>query len=419
MSTPPESPVETLRRVRFPVSGMSCQACAASVQKLLGSVPGVEHAEVHFGARAAELEIDASRTEESALRAALSGTGYGMPAGALAGRELAEDVAYSERQEALDRNQELSSLAVAVTCLAAVLVAGWRAMPTWVSVALAAPAVVLAGRGILTSGWRAALRRAPDMDTLVGMGVLSAWLAGLGGALAPALFGSAAHHVHAALMILAFVLFGRWLEGRARSRANEAVRALLDLAPPTAIVLRGGEEREVPLGEVQTGNLVIVRPGSRIPVDGEVLDGASTVDESMLTGESFPIERGPGERVHAGTLNGRGALSVKVTGVGADSALGRITEAVHRAQASGAPIQRLADRISGVFVPVVLGLAALTFAIWLTAAGLAPAISHTVAVLVIACPCALGLATPTAMVVAGGRGAREGLLLRNASAVEH
>jgi len=405
--------------VRFPVSGMHCQGCAASVKRLLEGVEGVAAAEVSYGTATAELEVDPALAREEALRAALASGGFSLPEGALSGRGVARDVEYREAEEAERRRSEGRAFVVAAASLAALLTARVAGAPAALGPLLAAPAVLIAGRELLVRGFRALLRGAPDMDTLVGLGAASAWVAGLAGVLAPETLGATAHHVHAAPMILAFVLLGRWLEGRARSAAGRAVRALLDLAPPRARVLRAGEEVEVPLSEVEPGQLVLVRPGERIPVDGDVLSGESDLDESMLTGEPFPVERGPGERVHAGTLNGVGALSLRATGVGADTALGRITQAVHRAQSSRAPIQNLADRVSGVFVPLVLALAAATCVGWWAVDGVPAAITHALAVLVIACPCALGLATPTAVVVAGGRGAREGLLVKDAAALEH
>lgn len=414
---PAPNPVSTARTVRFPVAGMHCQACANSVQKLLRTVPGVEEADVYYAAQTAEARLAPDVTEQ-ALRVALTRGGYDLPAGALDGRSLEQDIAYREEREVEERSDEARRLLIAAACLAAVWGARLLDAPLDLDPLLAAPAVMIAGKKILARGARGLRRGAPDMDALVGLGVLTAWLAGAAGAFAPALIGEASHHVHAAVMILTFVLLGRWLEGRARSRANRAVRALLDLAPPTARIIRGNEEVEVLLSEVRRDQRVVVRPGERVPVDGLIVEGHTSLDESMLTGEPFPVERAAGEEVRAGTLNGNGAVTIRATGVGSDTVLGRIATAVHSAQASRAPVQRMADRISAVFVPIVLGIAAATFAGWSIFAGIPAGISHAVAVLVIACPCALGLATPTAVVVACGRGAREGILVKDAAAIE-
>ncbi|MFT4538689.1 MAG: Cu+-exporting ATPase [Planctomycetota bacterium] len=408
------------RMVEFPVSGMSCQACAAAVEQALTSVAGVADVEVQFGSRSARIRVD-EIVEESSLRTALSARGYGMPDGALRGRSIAEDVAYSEQEEAREQRTLALSFGVALlfTILTLLLNSTDGRGGSQLAVVTAALVLFGSGRSILVSGMRAVRHRSPDMNTLVGMGALVAWLAGAIGAFATDALGSAGGHVNAAVMIFTFVLLGRWLEGRARSRAGSAVRELLNLAPPTATVMRRGEEVEIPLAEVQPGSMVVIKPGESVPVDGEVMTGQSSLDEALLTGESQPAERGPGDRVHAGTINGGGALRVRVTGVGADSALGRITRAVHRAQASRAPIQKLADQVSRVFVPAVLAIAALTFVIWIIATGeLRPAVEHMVSVLVIACPCALGLATPTAIMVGTGRGAREGVLIQGAAALE-
>lgn len=402
----------------FPVSGMHCQGCAGAVERLLLEVEGVASAQVSYGTGMAQLDLDGTPTQE-ALAASLARGGYRLPEGALGARRIADDVAFREEEMGARRRQEGRAALGAGSSLAALLILRLAGGPPSIEPLLAAPAIFTAGGPLLLRGGRALVRRAPDMDSLVGMGALTAWTAGTLGTFLPSWFGAAAHHLHAGVMILTFVLFGRWLEGGARARASEAVRALLDLSPPTATILRGAEEVEVPLSEVQANQRVVVRPGERVPVDGTVVEGRSSLDESTLTGEPFPLERGPGERVHAGTLNLEGALTVRASSVGSETALGRIAAAVHQAQSTRAPIQAVADRVSGVFVPVVLGLAAAAFVGWWIAGDLSQAIGHAVSVLVIACPCALGLATPTAIVVAGGRGAREGLLVRNAAAIEN
>ncbi len=406
--------------LRLPVTGMSCQACAHAVERAIRSVDGVRRAEVNFGSRTATIERDPELATGRAIRTSIERAGYGVPADAGEGaRSLRADLDFAERAEVSDRRRGAREAALAVVLgVPAAVAVGLEEPGPW-PLLLATPVVFVAGWRILTSGWRAARHLAPDMNTLVALGAVSAWLSAAAAPLAPEVFGHGVHAFRAAAMIVAFVLIGRWLEGRARARAGGAVRALLELAPPGARVFRAGRELEVPLAEVKRGNLVLVRPGERLPVDGTVLDGRSTLDESMLTGESFPVEVGPGDRVHAGTLNGLGALSVQAERIGADSAVGRIAEAVHMAQGSRAPVQRLADRISAVFVPLVLAVAVASAAGWLASgAGWSVALAHVVSVLVIACPCALGLATPTAVMVATGRGARDGALIRKAAAIE-
>ncbi len=413
------TPGHAAPELTFPIAGMTCQACANSAEKALLDIAGVESATVNFGSRTATLLHAGPAPAHAQLAATLGELGFSLPAEGGLGAGVERDTAFAQAQETAERRAQARSFAIAAASTVATLGAGLLDAPAGSDVLLAAPAVLIAGRSILTQGLRAARHRAPDMNTLVGLGALVAWGSALGAILAPEVFGSSGGHARAATMILSFVLLGRLLEGRARSRAGDAVRALLDLAPPLARILRLGEEVEVPLHEVKPGNLVLVRPGERIPVDGTVFQGSSSVDESMLTGESFPVTKDPGERLWAGTLNGTGALSMKATGIGAATALGRIAEAVHHAQGTRPPIQRLADRVSAVFVPAVLACAAATLGAWLLAgAAAADALGYAVSVLVIACPCALGLATPTAVMVAAGRGAREGLLTRDAAALE-
>jgi Cu+-exporting ATPase len=257
------------------------------------------------------------------------------------------------------------------------------------------------------------------MHTLVALGTSAAWLSALAGAFVPGAHAHGGMHASDASIVLGFVLLGRWLEARLRARAGDALRALLALSPPRARVLRRGLEQEVALEELRAGSLVVVRPGERVPVDGTILEGRAQLDESHWTGESFPVERGPGDALRAGSLALDGALTLSATAVGAGSSLGRMAEAVRRAQGSRADIQRLADRVSAVFVPLVLGIALASLGGWLIAgADWSRAAGHAIAVLVIACPCALGLATPMAIVAATGRAAKEGLLVRDAQVFE-
>lgn len=409
------------RALQVPISGMTCQACASKVERILEGQAGIEHAQVNFGARTATLTLspeEEAALDEKQLGAELAQAGFGIPEGPLGSGSLEEDVTFSEDAARRDLRSHRIGFLAAAAGTGVLFLLHLRHVHGLVPALVAAPVVFGAGRDILARGWRAARTGAPDMNTLVGLGTLVAWSAGLLGALLPEWFGDAGEHIHAATMITAFVLLGRWMEARARSKAGDAVRALLELTPDTARVMRMGEEVEVPLGELRVGQLVLVRPGERVPVDGTIMSGETSLDESHLTGESFPVERAPGEKAFAGSINGLGSISLQATGIGAVSALGRITQAVRDAQGSRAPIQRLADRVSAIFVPAVLFIAFATWITWWFLSDPPTAISRAVAVLVIACPCALGLATPTAILVASGRGAREGVLVRTAEALE-
>jgi Cu+-exporting ATPase len=413
---------------------MTCQGCANSIQKALMGLEGIAEAEVNFGSRSAKVRRHPGLASDKQIAAAIRDVGFEVPdLDPSTKRSLAEDIEFGENAEQQAEARTKRNFILSSLLFVGMLLAHQLGVPYPLLVAIAAPAVFVAGLDILKDGFRAAKRSSPDMNTLVGAGVLVAFTAAALAPLSPRVFGHGMDNLHAALMILVFVLLGRMLEGRARRRAGGAVRALLKLAPDTARILRAGELVEVPLSKVKVGSLVIVRPGERLPVDGQVTAGQSDVDESQLTGESFPVERSGGDQVHAGSLNGTGSLTIRTMAIGESSALGRIATAVHAAQGSRAPAQRLADRVSRVFVPVVLTVAALAFlGTWLSAGfsadgfslsdstgGLTTAFGRLVAVLVVACPCALGLATPTAILVASDRGAKEGLLVKEAAALEH
>jgi Cu+-exporting ATPase len=400
---------------------MTCQGCANSIQKALSALDGVSEAEVNFGSRSAKVQRDPSVATDALIAKTIRDAGFEVPELDSGNkRSLAEDIAFGEDAEQIAEARTKRNFILSTALFIGMLIAHQIGVPYFVLVAIAAPAVFVAGLDILKDGLHAAKRRSPDMNTLVGSGVLVAFSAAALAPLWPEVFGHGMDNLHAALMILVFVLLGRMLEGRARSRAGGAVRALLDLAPDTARILRSGEEVEIALDEIKIGNLVLVRPGERLPVDGQVTAGQSEIDESQLTGESFAVERKGGDRVHAGSLNGTGALTIRAEAIGESSALGRIAQAVHAAQGSRAPAQRLADRVSRVFVPIVLFVALIAFfGTWLSTGLGEVAFGRLVAVLVVACPCALGLATPTAILVASDRGAKEGLLVKEAAALEH
>jgi P-type Cu+ transporter len=414
-------------RVDLPIGGMSCASCAARVEKTLQQVPGVADASVNFATTTATVQYDPSRVSVGELRAAVEGAGY---TAAAPRDETALAETDAEREE---RAREYAALrrkfwtSAALTVPIVILSMGMVQFPyrNWLLLVLSLPVLFWAGGGIYRSAWAALKHRAADMNTLVALGTGAAFLYSLVATVWPHAFMATGQMVdvyyEAATVIITLVLFGRMLEERAKGQTGEAIRRLIGLQPRTARVVRDGREIDVPLEQVVVGDIVLVRPGEKIPVDGRVIDGASAVDESMLTGEPIPAEKTAGSLVYGGTLNKTGVFRFEATAVGADTVLQRIVRMVREAQGSKAPIQRLADRISGVFVPVVLLIAIATFVLWFDF-GPEPRLIHAlmtfVAVLIIACPCALGLATPTAIMVGTGRGAESGILIRGGEALE-
>ena len=411
-----------------PVRGMHCAACVGRVERALTAVPGVARASVNLATEQATIAFDPSLTNPGALQAAVAAAGYEL-AEPRAGAGPVDDAERAAR-DAEQRSQR-NRLIVGGVLSVPVLVGGMAHLVPWVPAALENPWVLLA----LTTpvqfwvGWpfhRGFLHdlryRNASMSTLVSVGTNAAYLFSAAVTLWPHGFphGTMAYYDVSAVVITLVVL-GRWLEARARGRTSEAIRRLVSLAPRTARVVRDGAELDVPTAEVQVGDFVRIRPGERVPVDGVVTEGASTIDESMLTGESVPVEKRLDSTVFAGTLNRTGSFVFKAARVGRDTALARIVGLVAEAQGSRAPIQRLADRVAAVFVPIVLAIAGMTFVAWWIL-GPSPsalyALTNAVAVLVIACPCAMGLATPTAIMVATGRGAELGILVRSAAAIE-
>jgi Cu+-exporting ATPase len=346
--------------------------------------------------------------------------------------EKAEHEAEDDEQRSLRRDLVIAA-ALTVPLLVVAMSHGlmaWTETPfgRWLQLALATPVLFGPGRRFFRLAWTSARHRSADMNTLIAIGTSAAWAYSTVALVAPGLFPHAAHgrvphlYFEAAGAVVSFVLLGKLLETRARKRLADAVRGLVSLQPKTARLLRGEREEEVPIARLSPGDRVVVRPGERLAADGVVVSGTSAVDEAMLTGESLPVDKDAGDRVYGGTMNQSGALVFRVTTAGKGSALSRIVEAVEQAQGSKAPIARLADRVSGVFVPVVLAIALLTLVVWIvvspTTDGLAVALERFVAVLVIACPCALGLATPAAVAVGTGRGAELGILVKGGAALE-
>lgn len=430
---PMQSPVPSAEtRLDLPVEGMTCAACVRRVEKALNNVAGVSSAQVNLATRRATVTFGEGATNFETLAAAVAKAGYELVR-PLPVEETTDEVVPEDREQRELRRSFAFAAVFTVPLLAVAMSHGlWPWTTTlpgrWLQFLLATPVVFGPGRRFFRLAWIALKHRAADMNTLIAMGTGAAWIYSTLALVAPGLFPHASHGVvphlyfEAAAAILTFVLLGKLLETRARNHLADAVRGLVALAPKTAHRLRGDVEEDVPSATLLPGDIILVRPGERLPTDGQVVRGVSAVDESMLTGESLPIDKAEGAQVFGGTLNQSGALTVRVTKTGKEGALARIIEAVEQAQGSKAPIARLADRVSAVFVPVVLGIAAVTFGIWLaldpSSLGLSTAIERFVAVLVIACPCALGLATPAAVAVGTGRGAELGVLVKGGASLE-
>ena len=418
-----------------PIQGMTCAACVRRVEKAVRKVDGVRDVSVNLVSNRATVTFDAGETRLDAIEEAIRAAGYEVPSAGPAIDDGARSAA-EERAAAMEKAEEAEqrsirrdfAIAAALSVPLLVIAMSHGAIPGTESPAgrllqflLATPVVFGPGRRFFRLAWAALKHRTSDMFTLVSIGVAAAWLYSTVALFGPGLFPHLAHgalphlYFEAGAAIVTFVLLGKLLETRARKRLSDAVRGLVSLQPRVARRVRGAAEEEIPIEEIRLRDLLLVKPGERIPTDGEVVRGASAVDESMLTGESMPVEKAPGAMVFGGTLNHSGALIFRVNRLGKDTALARIVQAVEQAQGSRAPIARLADVIAGIFVPIVLLLALGTLVTWLlvspTATGLATAVERFVAVLVIACPCALGLATPAAVAVGTGRGAELGILV--------
>ncbi|WP_244127997.1 heavy metal translocating P-type ATPase [Burkholderia gladioli] len=420
--------------IELEIGGMTCASCSGRVEKALAQVPGVSRASVNLATERASVRAEAA-VSVAQLVAAVEKAGYrATPAAGSAGPiGTAAPAATSptaprpsaESRKAAEARRDLLLL-IGSAVLTLPLVAPMLAAPFGLSFMLPAPlefvlaAIVQFGFGarFYRAAWHALRARAGNMDLLVALGTSAAFGLSVWQMLrAPEQAGHL--YFEAAAVIVTLVRFGKWLEARAKRQTTDAIRALNALRPDRARIVEHGVEREVPLAQVRVGSIVAVRPGERFPVDGRIAAGASHVDESLITGESLPVAKAPGDRVTAGSINAEGALSVETTAIGAETTLARIIRLVESAQAEKAPIQRLVDRVSAVFVPAVLALAVLTFAGWMLAGAPAEtAILNAVAVLVIACPCALGLATPAAIMAGTGVAARHGVLIQDALALE-
>jgi P-type Cu+ transporter len=418
----------------FPIEGMHCAACVRRVEKALQTVPGVSEAVVNLSAEEASVRVDSGRVSAETLERAVREAGpYRLlrpdPGLSLESRDEAAESRKNEELRVLKR-KVAAGAALSVVIMAVSMSRDrfpFDRLPIPVPGAalwlLTTALLAWIGSGFFRDAWAAARRRTSDMNTLVAVGTGSAYAYSALALAFPRWFaprdGMPPLYFDTAAMIVTFVLLGRFLETRARRRTSEAIRGLVRLRPPTARVERDGRETDVPADRVRIGDVVVVRPGERVPVDGKVLDGRSSVDESLMTGEALPLAKAAGDAVTGGTLNGPGSFRMTATAVGSDTVLARMIRIVREAQSSKAPVQRLADRVASVFVPVVIVAAGVTLAAWLLAGQpLSRGLTAFISVLIIACPCAMGLATPAAVTVASGAAARRGILVRNAEVLE-
>lgn len=424
--------------VTLPISGMTCASCVRRIEKRLTRVPGVQEANVNLATEQARVRFDPAAAGLADLKTAVEQAGYQVreltqpsPAVSAAAAPAVVDQHELERQREIDdlKHKSLVSLAIGVVMMALMY------LPLHMDMLLVAPLLLIAATvvqvwagGVFYRGaWAVARHGSTNMDTLIVVGTSVAYGYSAFVTLWPSLAAAWGFpqdlYYETAVIIFALLLMGRWLEARARKQTSSAIKALMGLQARTARVIRGGIEQDIPVEGVQVGDLVRVRPGEKVPVDGVVTEGQSALDESMLTGESLPVEKASGDTVIGATLNKTGSFVFKATKIGRDTALAQIVRLVEEAQGSKAPIQRMADTIAGVFVPIVLAIAALTFLGWLIVySGPEPRLTlglqAAIAVLIIACPCALGLATPTAIMVGTGKAAEHGILIRGGEALE-
>lgn len=411
-----------METVQLQLRGMSCAGCARSIEKAIRAVCGVIDCNVNFGAEQASVTYNPRQTNIASIQQAVVEAGYTASPLEEMG---AKDDAVAVAQRDLKRKVVVGALISVILLIGSLpmmtglnlsLIPSWLHNP-WVQLVLTAPVQFWCGESFYQGAWKAFKRRAANMNTLIALGTSAAYFYSVFATVKPGLFESQGLmpqvYYETAAIVITLILLGRSLESRARSQTTEAIRKLIGLQVQDARVIRDGKEIDVPIQAVRAGDVILVRPGEKIPTDGEVIDGGSMVDESMVTGESLPVNKQPGDEVIGATINKFGSFKFRATRVGKDTVLAQIVQLVQQAQGSKAPIQRLADRVTGYFVPVVIAIAIATFVLWFNIMGnLSFALITTVGVLIIACPCALGLATPTSIMVGTGKGAENGILQR-------
>ena len=416
-----EAPHQVIRE-SFPVTGMTCAACASSVESMIGNTPGVKNASVNFATNSVWVEYESSITQDT-LRQAVQSIGYDLIVG--------EDDPAAKQQELQQKHyQEVKERTIWSALLTLpVFIIGMFFMEwsegRWISLVLTIPTLFWFGRNFFINAFKQARHGKANMDTLVALSTGIAFIYSLFNTLFPEFWHSRGIHPHvyyeAAVVIITFISLGKLLEEKAKSNTSSAIKKLMGLQPKTLKALIDGEELEIPISSVQVGYTIIVRPGEKIPVDGQVIKGESFVDESMITGEPIAVSKAKGDKVFAGTINQKSSFQFRAEKVGGETLLSQIIRMVQEAQGSKAPVQKLVDKIAGIFVPIVVGISIITFITWMMVGGddaFTHALLTSVAVLVIACPCALGLATPTAIMVGVGKGAENNILIKDAESLE-
>ncbi len=426
---------KNVENVNLKLRGMSCAACANSIESAISNVPGVAECNVNFGAEQATVKYNPRQTSIEDIQNAVEAAGYS--AYSLQSQEMVTGEDDAEKAARIAESRDLIRKIIVGGIISLLLIFGslpmmmglelpfipaWLHNP-WLQLILTAPVQFWCGYRFYIGAWKAFKRHAATMDTLIALGTSAAFFYSLFATVFPGFFLNQGLmpevYYETAAVIITMILLGQWFENRAKRKTSEAIRQLMGLQAKNARVIRNGQEIDVPINEVQINDTILVRPGEKIPVDGEIISGSSTIDEAMVTGESIPVKKQPGDEVIGATINKTGSFRFKATRVGADTVLAQIVKLVQDAQGSKAPIQRLADKITGWFVPVVIAIAIGTFVVWFTVMGnISLALINTVGLLIIACPCALGLATPTSVMVGTGKGAENGILIKGAESLE-
>ena len=406
----------------FPVTGMTCAACASSVESILSHTDGVNKATVNFASNSVLVDYDESISEEK-LQNALRQVGYDIIIDTEDPSQVQQELQQQHYQDIKNRTIWSAILTLPIFILGMFFME-WEP-GKWISLVLTIPVLFWFGRSFFINAFKQAKRGKANMDTLVALSTGIAFLFSVFNTLFPEFWLNRAIDPHvyyeAATVIITFISLGKLLEERAKSNTSSAIKKLMGLQPKTLKIIENGEEKEIPISQVQVGQTILVRPGEKIPVDGQVSKGSSYVDESMITGEPVPVQKSTEEKVFAGTVNQKGSFQFTAEKVGGETLLSQIIKMVQEAQGSKAPVQKLVDKIAGIFVPIVLGISIVTFIVWMSMGGdnaFSQALLTSVAVLVIACPCALGLATPTAIMVGIGKGAENNILIKDAESLE-